>query len=329
MLEHAKKNGYAINRFTIFNLESVEALIQAAEKTDSPIVYCLYEFELKNICQSCLEYLIKKLGNEAKVPVAIFSDHVLDLDTCIRIINRGYSGLMIDASRLQYEENVRVTSEVVNYARKFEAFIEGEIGIIQSGRRDDVEKNVQMELTDPTLANDFVARTNLDCLAVSIGVKSGFYDSYPTIDYGLLKEIKNKVNAILSLHGASGLLEKDIKKCIENGISFMAWSTDIRYAFFKKIDEIREEKGEKCIIPDDIMVPARDKMRDEIINKILQTGSNNRGSELIYLYNEQKYKEKNSGDKTRYYSDNDVDTNKIIKVISEMIVEKIKNLKIE
>jgi ketose-bisphosphate aldolase len=327
MLEHAKKNAYAINRFTVFNLEGIEALIQAAEKTDSPIVYCLYEFELKNICLSCLEDLIKKLGDEAKVPVAIFSDHVLDLDTCIKIIDRGYSGLMIDASRLPHEENVRVTGEVVKYANEYGAFVEGEIGIIESGRRDDVEENVHIELTNPALAYDFVTKTNLDCLAVSIGVKSGFYDTYPSIDYDLLKEIRNKVNIILSLHGASGLLERDVKKCIENGISFMAWSTDIRYAFFKKIDEIRVEKGEKCIIPDDIMVPARDKMRDEIISKIFQTGSNNRGSELIHLYNEQKNKEKNPEDKIRYYPGEDVDVNKIIKVISEVIVEKIKNLK--
>ena len=144
MLEHAKKNSYAINRFTVFNLEGIEALIQAAEKTDSPIVYCIYEFELKNICLSCLEYLIRKLGDEAKVPVAIFSDHVLDLDTCMKIIDRGYGGLMIDASRLQHEDNVKLTREVVNYSYKYGAFVEGEIGVIESGRRDDIEKNVQL-----------------------------------------------------------------------------------------------------------------------------------------------------------------------------------------
>ena len=215
MLEHAKKNAYAINRFTVFNLEGIEALIHAAEKTDSPIVYCIYEFELKNICLSCLEYLIKKLGDEAKVPVAMFSDHVLDLDTCRKIIDRGYGGLMIDASRLPYEENVRVTGEVVKYANKYGAFVEGEIGVIESGRKDDIEENILTELTNPALAHDFVTKTNLDCLAVSIGVKSGFYDTYPSIDYDLLKEIRNKVNVILSLHGASGLLERDVKKCIE------------------------------------------------------------------------------------------------------------------
>jgi tagatose 1,6-diphosphate aldolase GatY/KbaY len=329
MLEHAKKNRYAINRFTVFNLEGIEALIQAAEKTDSPIVYCLYEFELKNICLSCLESLIKKLGDEAKVPVAIFSDHVMDLDTCIKIFDRGYGGLMIDASRLPHEENIMVTSEVVKYANKHGAFVEGEVGVIQSGRRDDIKENVQTELTNPALASDFVTKTSLDCLAVSIGVKSGFYDTYPGIDYDLLKEIRNNVNVILCLHGASGLLERDVKKCIENGISFMAWSTDIRYAFYKKIDEIREQKGEKCILPDDIMIPARDEMRDEIIRKIIQTGSNNRGSELIRLYNEQKCKERNSEDLTGYYSGKDMDINKmdinkIIKVISDVVTEKIK-----
>lgn len=336
MLQHAKKNAYAINRFTAFNLEGIEAIIQAAEKTDSPIVYCIYEFELQNICLSCLEYLIKKLGDEAKVPVAIFSDHVLDLDTCIKIIDRGYGGVMIDASRLPHNDNVRVTGEVVKYANKYGAFVEGEIGIIESGRRDDIVENVHIELTDPELAYDFVTRTNLDCLAVSIGVKSGFYDAYPGIDYDLLKEIRNRVNVILSLHGASGLLERDVKKCIENGISFMAWSTDIRYAFFKKIDEIRAEKGEKCIIPDDIMIPARDRMRDEIISKILQTGSNNRGSELIRLYNEQKNSEKNSENLIGHQYEknaeinnieiNRIDVDKIIKVISDVIAEKIGNL---
>jgi hypothetical protein len=119
-------------------------------------------------------------------------------------------------------------------------------------------------------------------------------------------------------------LERDVKKCIENGISFMAWSTDIRYAFYKKIDEIREQKGEKCILPDDIMIPARDEMRDEIIRKIIQTGSNNRGSELIRLYNEQKCKEKTPDDNPGNYTYNDMDINKIIKVISDVVTEKIK-----
>jgi len=322
MLDHARENGYSINRIAVCNLESIEAVIQAAEITDSPIVYCIYEHELKNICQSCLEYLIKKLGSEARVPVAIFADHVQDVDTSIDIINRGYTGLMIDASRLSFEDNIRITKQVVDYAHKYGVFVEGEIGVIESGREDDKKGRVKTKLTDPVLAYKFVNRTNIDCIAVSIGVKSGFYDNYPVIDFKLLKEIKERVNVNLSLHGCSGLKEESIRKCIENGISFTAWSTDLRYAYFKKIDEIREEKGERCVIPNDILIPARDKMKDEIIEKIKQTGSDGKGNKIIYLYKKNKNLIKDDP-----YSNN-ININKLVDDISKRVLDEIRKLDI-
>jgi len=321
MMDHAKQNGYSISRFAVTNLESIEAVTQAVEITDSPIVYDIYEPELKNVCQSCLEFLVKKLGSETRAPVALFSDHVQDAETCKEIINKGYSGLMVDASKYSFEENVMITREVVDYAQQYGVFVEGELGIIESGREGD--DSGKFELTDPELARDFVKRTNVDCLAIAIGVKSGFYRSTPDINYDLLKRIRNNVDIHLSLHGCSGLSEEVIKKCVSSGISFTAWATDIRFVFFEKIDEIRKEKGREYVIPGNILIPARDKMKDEIINKLRQGGSIGKGSEIINFYKNQVKTDISN----KCFSDIDkVDVDKLVKYITLAVLKEIKSL---
>jgi tagatose 1,6-diphosphate aldolase GatY/KbaY len=321
MMDHAKANGYSISRFAVTNLESIEAVLQASELIDSPIVYDIYEPELTNICQSCLEDIIKKLGSQSSVPAAIFSDHVENVQTCKEIIDKGYGGLMIDASRFPFEENVKITREVVEYAHKYGAFIEGEVGIIKSGREEG--GNEKSELTDPDMAREFVKRTGVDCLAVSIGVKSGFYHKAPDIDYDLLVRIRDEANAHLSLHGCSGLSEEVIKKCIRDGISFTAWATDVRYVFFEKIDEIRKEKGKEFVFSSDILVPARDKMRDEIIVKLKQAGSDGRGSEIIDFYKKNPgWKLSNSGSQNQIER-NKIDIESLVSAITETVLREI------
>lgn len=322
MMDHAKLNGYSISRFAVTNLESIEALVQASELANSPMVYDIYEPELKNICQSCLEYLIKKLGGESTMPSAIFSDHVETVKTCKEIIDKGYGGLMVDASRYPFEENVEVTGEVVEYAHKYGVFIEGELGIIKSGREEDGDE--KSGLTDPDLVKEFVRRTGVDCLAVSIGVKSGFYHGIPDIDFELLKRIRAKVNVHLSLHGCSGLSEEVIKKCVQDGISFTAWATDIRYVFFEKIDEIRKEKGRQYVFPSDILIPARDKMRDEVIVKLKQAGSVGRGSELLNFYKENPGWKLNTPGKIGQPEEGKIDIDNLVCIITEKVLKEIR-----
>jgi tagatose 1,6-diphosphate aldolase GatY/KbaY len=328
MMDHAKQHGYSISRFAVTNLESIEALTQASELADSPIVYDIYEPELKNVCQSCLEYLIKKLGSESGAPAAIFSDHVEDVETCKEIINRGYGGIMVDASKYAYEENIRVTKEVVEYAKRYGVFTEGELGLIESGREE--SPGGKHELTDPELARDFVERTGVDCLAVSIGVKSGFYHETPKIDYDLLRKIKNKIGVHLSLHGCSGLPEDVIKKCIDEGISFTAWATDVRYVFFEKIDEIRKERGKQFVLPSEILIPARDSMKDEIITKLKQAGSTGRGKELLNFYRGNptwtlKYSNNNSNNNYSAFSKK-INLDKLVNDITESVLKEIRNI---
>lgn len=321
LIDQAKKENYSVTRIAVTNLESIEAVTQAAVITDSPIIYDIYEPELKNVCQSCLEYLCRKLGEEADIPVAMFSDHVQDVNDCKEIINKGYNGLMIDASRFSFEQNIKMTKEVVDYAHKYDVFVEGALGIIESGREDEEYKN---ELTDPELAFEFIKKTNVDCLAVSIGVKSGIYDRPPTIDYDLLKKINNKLDIHLSLHGCSGLSEDTIKKCIKDGVTFTAWAADVRYAFFNKIDEIRAEKGKNFVCSSDILNPAKDSMKDVIIDKIRQTGSDGKGRHLINLF-----KEKETLSMGKDYSVNNkrININELVDKITKEIINNINNFK--
>ncbi len=328
MLDCARNGGYSISRFVVTDLESIEAVTQAAQEADAPVIYDIYEPELKDICQPCIELIVQKLGEAIAVPVAIFSDHLKDFDSAKAVIEKGYGGLMIDGSRLPFEENVFTTRMVVELAHQNDVFVEGAIGIIESGR-EDIDKDYNEILTKPEEAAEFARQTGVDGIAVSVGVRSGFYEGIPEIKYELIRDIKNKISQYLSLHGCSGLPEDVIKKCIKEGFSLTAWATDIRYVFFKTIDEIRKQKGEKFVLPAEILVPARNKMKETIIEKLKQGGSCSKGSQIL-----NEFKIKNPfldkpfppGDyidtSKEFYNPEEI--SKLTEIISEEIVKRLK-----
>lgn len=328
MLECARNGGYSISRFVVTDLESIEAVTQASQEADAPVIYDIYEPELKDVCQPCIELIVKKLGEAITVPVSIFSDHLKDFNSAQSVIEKDYDGLMIDGSRFSFEENVDMTRKVVELAHQKGIFVEGAIGIIESGR-EDVDKDYNEILTKPETAVEFAKQTGVDGIAISVGVKSGFYEEVPEIRYDIIRSIRSKVSQYLSLHGCSGLPEDIIKKCIKEGFSLTAWATDIRYVFFKTIDEIRKQKGEKFVLPAEILIPARDKMKEAIVEKLKQGGSFGKGSQILREFEkENKFVDKPlqlnnviKDYKETYSLDEFL---KIVEIISDEVVKKLK-----
>lgn len=228
VLNHAYKNKYAVGAFNSYNLETMQATVEAGEENNTPVIIAFGAKYLTNMSLHTAASIAKSLEKEASIPVCLHLDHCSDFDVIKDAIKSGFSSVMYDGSRLPYEENLLNTKKIVEYAHKYGVTVEAELGSIgigdQSHEGFDSDKEA---LTEPEVAEEFVNETNVDALAVSIGTVHGVYKGEPNIRIELLKEINERVGIPLVLHGGSGVPEKDIVQCIENGIAKMNVNTEV------------------------------------------------------------------------------------------------------
>ncbi len=221
LLSNALKNNYAVGAFNFANLEVLKAIIIAAENQNSPVICQVSEGAMDFIGENYLRDFIKTTRENCKIPVSFHLDHGKSLDAVKRAIDAGCDSVMVDASMLPYEDNVTITKHVVEYAHAHNVSVEAELGSL-SGIEDDIdvaEKN--SFYTDPVQAKDFVKRTGIDSLAVSIGTKHGAYkySGDAKLRFDILEEIEEQIpNTPLVLHGASGVSERDVTRLLELGV---------------------------------------------------------------------------------------------------------------
>lgn len=227
ILEDAAEKKYGVGMFDIQNLEMADAVIEAAEEENAPVILALAEVHAVN------PGVLEKIGNimmtaarQASVPVAVHFDHGMNLDNIIRVLHLGFTSVMYDGSVLPYEENIKRTKEVVRFAKLFGASVEAELGHV-GGAEGECNNPDDLIYTNPQQAKDFVKKTEIDALAVSIGTVHGVYHFEPRLDIERLREIKKEVKVPLVLHGGSGLSDQDFRNCIENGISKVNIYTEV------------------------------------------------------------------------------------------------------
>ena len=180
---------------------------------------------------------------------------------------------MIDASHEAYEDNIRIVSEVVEYAHKFDATVEAELGRL-GGQEDDLvvdEKDAMY--TNPEQARDFVEKTGIDSLAVAIGTAHGLYKGKAKLDFDRLKEIRAKVDVPLVLHGASDVPDELVKKAIELGICKVNIATDLKIPFSDAVKRYFNDNP-NANDPRKYMTPGKEAMKEVVKHKILLCGSN-------------------------------------------------------
>lgn len=220
MLNRANEGNYAVMAINCFNLETARSVIRAAEAENAPIIINIFHEHMLNHCDSSvIAPLVKVLAEQSSVEVALNYDHGMEKDLVIKAIDDGYSSVMIDMSALDFEDNVRITSEVVAYAHDRDVSVEGEVGSIggsEGGMYTDVH-----QMTDPLEAEEFVKATGVDCLAVSYGTSHGDYPEghVPTLDFDRLIDIKKRTKIPLVLHGGSGAGEANMRRSVELGIN--------------------------------------------------------------------------------------------------------------
>lgn len=279
MLDEARAGGYGFLRVTVTNLEEIEAVLAAAEETQSPIAFAVNETELQSPRYRSFESLAIGTAMKSPLPVGVQFDHSEDMTLILRAIRGGYNGIMVDASHRPFEENVAVTKKVVELCRPLGISVEGEVGLIHKTWDEGIE-HAEHQLTDPDAARRYVEQTGIDALAVSIGEVSGFDSG--DLDIERLKQIHERVGdrAHLCLHGVSFITDENIRACIDNGMTYFGCATEFRQAFFEKLDETRKEAGPKMVDPGILFGPAREAMKEKVAAKIRLLGSDGKAGKL-------------------------------------------------
>jgi len=205
---------WAVGHFNVHNLEFAKAVVKAAHENRSPAILAVGMLSIKYMGLTSLVNACRIIAGETDVPIALHLDHCKDLDMVRQALELGVNSVMFDGSALPYEENIAKTKEVVKMARDYGATTEGEVGIVPHG----TDSVSQKDMTDPNMAVDFVERTAVDFVAVSLGSVHGMKAAGASLDQELLKTLREKVKAPLVLHGASGVLDDQIKDAVANGI---------------------------------------------------------------------------------------------------------------
>jgi len=271
MIYAAREGGYAVPAFNAENLEMVQAIVAAAEKMKSPVMIQTTPSTVEYLTLRQAVAMVKAEAEVVSVPVALHLDHCERYDGVIDAIKAGYTSVMIDASKLPYEENIAVTRKVVEDAHKNGITVEAELGTV-GGKEDGRSANIAY--TDPEEAIDFYSRTGVDIFAVAIGTAHGFYKGEPKLNFELLIKLASAIKAPLVLHGGSGIPDEMIRRAIDLGINKINFATELRAAMTAAV---RDALTDDAIIdPKKFMGKGRDAVIELCCHKIELCNSDNK-----------------------------------------------------
>lgn len=293
MFEKSMKEGFAIGAFNVNNMEIIQAIVDAASEAKSPVILQASSSAIK---YAGIDYLMKMVEAATivhpELPIAIHLDHGPDFETCKMCIDAGFTSVMIDGSKYDFEENVRVTKEVVDYAHSKGVVVEAELGKL-AGIEDEVNVDSKDAMyTDPEQAEEFVKRTGCDSLAIAIGTSHGAYKfkGEAKLRFDILKEIKMRIpNTPIVLHGASSVIPKLVEMCNEYGgdipgakgvpdeilmeagklgVSKINVDTDLRLAMTAGIRKVFVEEP-NAFDPRKYLTPARELIQETVKHKMV------------------------------------------------------------
>ena len=237
ILKYAEDNNCAIGMFNATGLDSIKAIFKAAEELNTPVI--LAHAEVHNIYNdiSLIGPIMLEVAKRAKVKVCVHLDHGTSLEMIKKAIEIGFTSIMIDASSLEFKDNIKLTKKVVSMCHPLNISVEGEIGRIKS--LDDTSDN-EYYYTKASEAEIFVKETGVDALAIAFGTQHGFYKETPELKIDVIKNVKKVVNIPLVMHGGSGLSKEQFKKCIDAGIrkiNYYSYMSKAGYDAAKKVIE--------------------------------------------------------------------------------------------
>ncbi|MED4752022.1 class II fructose-1,6-bisphosphate aldolase [Brevibacillus choshinensis] len=260
LLQEARKNGYGIVAFNVHTLEMMQAVVDAAEESRSPLILQSTVGTVKHLGMDYLVACARVAAEKATVPIALHLDHCQDFDLIVRCMRAGYTSVMIDASMHPFEENVQRTKKVVEVAKAIGVNVEAELGKVGGVEDDIVVDEADALLADPLECVEFIERTGVPTLAPAIGTAHGIYKGEPNIDFHRIEEIYNRVGIPLVLHGGSGIPAEQVRRCVSLGMAKMNVATELKNAFSESIKQsFLNDPSE--LDPRKYMVPAKEAVK--------------------------------------------------------------------
>lgn len=310
LLKKAMKGEYAVPAYNFNNLEQLQAIIMACAETNSPVILQVSRGARKYANPTMLRYMaegaVRMARDDLKAtfPIALHLDHGDSFESCQSAIQFGFSSVMIDGSSLPFQENVDLTRKVVDYAHQFDVSVEGELGVLAGIEEDIVAQ--KSHFTNPDDVEEFVTRTNVDSLAISIGTSHGAYkfkvkpgESFPELRFDILEEVSKRLPGFpIVLHGSSsvpkeyvdmvnnyggklgdavGVPEDQLRRAAKSAVCKINVDTDGRLIVTAKIREVFSKHPE-TYDPRKYLGPAREALKELLIHKNVEVmGSAGKG----------------------------------------------------
>ncbi len=277
LLKKAKKEGYAVGAFDVYNLETALGLARAAINKNSPIIMMVSETTIKYAGIKPIIHIVSTIAKNlaVSVPVALHLDHGKSFESVSQCIGAGFTSVHIDASSLPFDENIAITKKAAEFAHKNNIWIQGELGPIPGEHIAGQEYKGELPKTDPSLVKQFIKETGIDMLAIAVGPTHGMYTN-ERIDFTLLKKICKITSIPLVLHGSSGVPDEEIKEAIKIGISKINVGTAIRFAFVEALKKTIKDAPKDLIDVRKILTPSIEAVRKIAEEKIDLFGSANK-----------------------------------------------------
>lgn len=300
MFEKAIEGGFAVPAYNFNNMEQIQAIVTACLETQSPVILQVSKGAREYADETLLRYMgqgviemMKRMAddlNYGEIPIALHLDHGDSYDLCVSCIGSGFSSVMIDGSQFSYDENIELTRKVVDYAHQYDVTVEGELGVL-AGVEDDVSADYHT-YTKPEEVEDFVTRTGVDSLAISIGTSHGAYKfklgQNPEIRLDILYDIEKRISGFpIVLHGSSsvppdavetinkyggnlkdsiGIPENQLREAARSAVCKINIDSDGRLVMTAKIREIFADKPEE-FDPRKYLGPAREALKVMYMHK--------------------------------------------------------------
>ncbi|MBP1996093.1 class II fructose-bisphosphate aldolase [Paenibacillus eucommiae] len=272
MLMEARKNGYAVVAFNVHTIEMMQAVVDAAEELQAPLILQTTVGTVKHLGMDYITAAAKVAAAQASIPIALHLDHCQDFELIAQCMRSGYTSVMIDASMHPFAENVKRTRKVVELASALGVNVEAELGKVGGVEDDIVVDEADALLADPAECELFIELTGVSTLAPAIGTAHGIYKGEPNIDFTRIAEIAGKVEVPLVLHGGSGIPAAQVQRSVSLGMAKMNVATELKNAFSESIKQSFIDHPSE-LDPRKYMVPAKEAVKKLAMEKIQLCGS--------------------------------------------------------
>ncbi len=265
LMKRAAKENYAIPAFNIDNLESAMAVSEIMHEMRTPVIVQMIPRTLNYGGIAIYPAMMRELMADCPVDYALHLDHGSSLSLAKKCVAGGFSSVMFDGSAMPFEDNIKFTKEVTDFALPMDVSVEGELGTI--GGKEEGDTELESSYTKVSEAEEFVRRTNVSTLAIGVGTAHGVYKGTPHINIERIKEIHSAIETPLVLHGASGLSDEVLKDCIAAGITKINFATELRQAYTNGI-KAEFAKDPEVYDPKIYMRGAIDSIKEVLRHKI-------------------------------------------------------------